>query len=438
MSDYVEVFLTKVFTVGIMKWYVNFRRYLFRQPLFCGGVMRKIRNLLLVILFFALFLGAGRSVEAKSGKRIKASKQYMIRINKQQNVVTVYKYVKGKKYKPYRAFTCSTGAATPIGTFHMKEKMRWHQLNGGSYGQYCCRIHGGVLFHSVWYYRPDKAAQSYIQYNRLGTMASHGCVRLTVWDAKWIYDHCAPGTKIVIYNSSRPGPLGKPKTMKVRGYSGWDPTDPDPANPYQRKQPVLTGVKKKKVRFGGKARPGKGVRAKDSFGRDISSGIKVQIWHKALAGDKYKKVKKINTRVPGKYKVTYRVTDIIRHTAKKTVIWQVRPKKRVKSITLSHRSMTLYIGGKSSEARGQLGVSRISPAKASYKKVRYVSSNKKVATVSDKGVVRAKKKGSATIRVLALDGSGKKAFCRIIVKKASEKPVKIPVVVSGAAVKVKL
>lgn len=399
--------------------------------------MRKFRIVLFSILLLAMFCSVGMSTETQAGRKVKASKQYVIKVNKRQNVVTIYKHVKGKKYKPYKAFSCSTGVATPIGTFYLREKMRWHQLNGGHYGQYCSRIYRGFLFHSVWYYRADKTSQSYIQYNRLGTTASQGCVRLTVWDAKWLYENCSSGTKIVIYNSSNPGPLGKPKTMKVSGYSGWDPTDPDPANPYQKKQPVLTGVKKKTIRYGKKAKLRKGVRAKDSLGRNISSKIKVRIRHKALVKDKYKKVKKINTRVPGQYEITYYVTDILKHTAKKTVIWQIKPKKKISSIALNHSSMTLYVGGKSSEAEKRLKVSRISPEKASYKKVRYLSSNKKVATVSRNGVVKAKKKGKATIRVLALDGSGKKAICHIIVKKVSEKPGKPPVVVSGSAVNVK-
>ncbi len=401
--------------------------------------MTRWRNMFFAVLLLILLCGMGASTEAEA--KGKASKQYMIRINKQQNVVTVYKHVRGKKYRPHRAFVCSAGTATPTGTFHLREKIRWHELMGPTYGQYCSRITGSILFHSVWYYKPDKRTQSYIQYNRLGTTASHGCVRLTVWDAKWIYENCPTGTKVVIYNSADPGPLGKPRAVKVSGYSGWDPTDPDPANPYWKKQPELTGVRKKTVRYGRKAELMKGVRAKDSFGKNVSSRIKVSIWHRALAKDKYKKVKKINTRVPGSYRLTYRITDILRHTAERSVVWKVVPKKKVASLKLSRKSMTLYVGGTAAEAAGRLKVSQILPRKASYKKVRYTSSNKKIAAVSGSGVVRAKRRGSAVIRVSALDGSGRKAVCRVIVKKISEKPSKDmpgkdPAAVSGSAVKI--
>ena len=35
--------------------------------------------------------------------------------------------------------------------------------------------------------------------NNLGRKASHGCVRLSVEDAKWIYNNCPVNTKVVVY-----------------------------------------------------------------------------------------------------------------------------------------------------------------------------------------------------------------------------------------------
>ena len=117
---------------------------------------------------------------------------------------------------------------------------------GPSYGQYCTRIYGSFLFHSVWYYQPKKNTQSYAQFNRLGTMASHGCIRLTAADSKWIYDNCPSGTKVVIYNSPKAGPLGKPKAQKLSGHMGWDPTDPDEENPWQQTEMSVTESEQEK------------------------------------------------------------------------------------------------------------------------------------------------------------------------------------------------
>ena len=52
-----------------------------------------------------------------------------------------------------------------------------------------------VLFHSVTYTRDKKPLGDE---KNLGRKASHGCIRLTVDDAKWIYDNCPYGTTVVI------------------------------------------------------------------------------------------------------------------------------------------------------------------------------------------------------------------------------------------------
>ena len=64
-------------------------------------------------------------------------------------------------------------------------------------------------------------------YNKLGTVASHGCIRLRAGDAKWIYDNCDIGTKVTIYDNKKvPGPFDKPKAQKLSSSHTWDPTDP--------------------------------------------------------------------------------------------------------------------------------------------------------------------------------------------------------------------
>ena len=143
------------------------------------------KNKFLISFLFCFLLAA--SFFAFNKEEAHAAGNYKLQVNKGTNVVTVYRL----DGTPERAFVCSTGSATPLGTFYTPNKYRWHTLDGPSYGQYCTRIVNGILFHSVWYYRNgDYASQSYVQYNRLGTTASHGCVRLTVADAKWIYDNC--------------------------------------------------------------------------------------------------------------------------------------------------------------------------------------------------------------------------------------------------------
>ena len=138
---------------------------------------------------------------------------------------------------PIKAMVCSIGTATPSsGVYPMTDKYTWRLLEGNVYGQYACRITGSILFHSVPYEQKDKSTLEWWEYDKLGTKASLGCVRLTVVDAKWIYDNCIPGTKIEFYSNSNPGPLGKPVAQKITGDTkvrSWDPTDPDKNNPWK-------------------------------------------------------------------------------------------------------------------------------------------------------------------------------------------------------------
>lgn len=164
---------------------------------------------------------------------------YYIRINRKQNCITIYTLDENGEYTvPYKAMICSTGLynATPRGTFQISDKYLWRELYGGVYGQYATRIYGGVLFHSVPYYRKAKNALCTEKYNKLGQQASMGCVRLTTEDAKWIADHCPKGTTVEIYDDDNPGPLGKPEAVKIdtnNPNKGWDPTDPDEENPWK-------------------------------------------------------------------------------------------------------------------------------------------------------------------------------------------------------------
>ena len=58
----------------------------------------------------------------------------------------------------------------------------------------------------------------------LGQPASHGCVRLCVRDAKWIYDNCGLYTTVLI-SDKEATPFDRPATIKIPSGQNWDPTD---------------------------------------------------------------------------------------------------------------------------------------------------------------------------------------------------------------------
>lgn len=269
--------------------------------------MKRLKNKIIILMAFCVML---LSIVFVNKGTVQAAGNYSIRINKATNVVTVY-----SNGAPYKAFVCSTGNATPIGTFNTSQKLRWHVLDGPTYGQYCTRIVNGVLFHSVWYYAmQDYNSQSYVQYNKLGTTASHGCVRLTVADAKWIYENCPLGTSVTIFwGSSNDDPLGKPEAIKIPpryGSRGWDPTDPAAGNPYSSLRPSISVAgAQTTVEYGSSFNTYAGITAYDSLGNDIS--------HRLTCSGK------VNTKKFGSYPVTYSVTDALGRSASSMVTYQV-------------------------------------------------------------------------------------------------------------------
>lgn len=201
----------------------------------------------------AMIVGINKAIEESKTTEIEDSEEdvveeekqenkgypYYIKINYSANTVTVYGLDSDGNYTvPVKAMVCSTGKATPTsGVYRTQNKYQWKLLNGNVYGQYSTRITGSILFHSVPYSTNSKNSLISRYYDQLGIKASAGCIRLTVIDAKWIYDNCPLGTKVEIYSSSNPGPLGKPSAKKISSYPNyvkcWDPTDPDPNNPWR-------------------------------------------------------------------------------------------------------------------------------------------------------------------------------------------------------------
>ena len=169
------------------------------------------------------------------------SKPYYIEVIRNHNVVVVYGLDANNYYsRIVKVFVASVGKSsspTPTGTYKTTRGNRWGGLFGGVYGQYTTRIVGNILFHSVPYYSASPDNLEWEEYNKLGTAASLGCVRLRVIDVKWIFDNCPSGTTVKIYDGNLPAGVSKPSAAKLSGNDpnrGWDPTDPSSNNPWKK------------------------------------------------------------------------------------------------------------------------------------------------------------------------------------------------------------
>lgn len=239
---------------------------------------------------------------------------YFIKVNRAANCVTVYGIDENNEYSiPVKAFACSCGREgeeTILGeNYTTTDKYLWRLMVDGTYGHYAFRIDGGYLFHSVPYMNTANDTLEPGEYNKLGSFASLGCVRMCVRDVKWLYDNCPSGTKVTIYDDeSNPGPLGKPDSIKIPAdseYASWDPTDPNESNPWLNYSAAITGANDLTTHVGEKIDLLAEVKATDTCGNDISEDV-ITIGRYTFDQE-------------GEYDITYQVTDAIGSTASVTI-----------------------------------------------------------------------------------------------------------------------
>ncbi len=134
---------------------------------------------------------------------------YKLVVNIYYQFVTVYtKDEKGEYTIPSRYMVCTTGRrgmSTPTGTFKMqKERLRFGKfVSYGVYGQYWSRVVRSIYMHSLLYTKRNAKYYTKSSYRDLGKRVSHGCIRLLVPDARWVYYNAAPGTVVQIIKGKK-------------------------------------------------------------------------------------------------------------------------------------------------------------------------------------------------------------------------------------------
>lgn len=128
---------------------------------------------------------------------IESATSYFINVNLENQKTYIYTG-KPDNWKLIRTCPCSTGIKgeeTPVGSFSTKEKGDWFFSDKYEQGgKYWTQITGDILFHSVPFSK-DKA--TVLDYT-MNKPSSHGCIRLSIADAKWIYTNIPKGSKVVV------------------------------------------------------------------------------------------------------------------------------------------------------------------------------------------------------------------------------------------------
>ena len=138
-----------------------------------------------------------KQITAKA-QTFSSNTDWLILVDTTENKVAVFKGKKGN-WNIQHYWTCTSGAPwspTVKGSFTVGNRGTHFGEEKGYTCWYWTQFCGDYLFHSVLYNPYSKTS---IQDGRLGQNLSHGCIRLDIDNAKWIYDNIPRGTKVYVY-----------------------------------------------------------------------------------------------------------------------------------------------------------------------------------------------------------------------------------------------
>jgi len=154
---------------------------------------------------------------------------YYVEVDVNNQLVKVYaRDEQGTYTKLDRIFHCSTGTVrypSKPGLYTLTgRRARWAEFPnwGNVKARWWLRIDKYIAFHSVIYNTNDLSSVSTGSVRKLGSRASRGCIRLTVADAKWMYDNIGAGVQVYIHEDAPLDPelkaAHKPGSYNSRTY----------------------------------------------------------------------------------------------------------------------------------------------------------------------------------------------------------------------------
>ncbi|WBW97498.1 L,D-transpeptidase [Oceanirhabdus sp. W0125-5] len=132
-------------------------------------------------------------IPIKDIKTRQLNSKYNVIVSIEDQVISVF-----YENELIREIICSSGKKwyeTPKGRFIIGR--RGHSFGSSTYTCYnWVRFNNNYLFHSVLYNKNGTVNE--YEYKKLGTPASHGCIRMPLDDSKWFYDNIPEETLVTI------------------------------------------------------------------------------------------------------------------------------------------------------------------------------------------------------------------------------------------------
>lgn len=140
---------------------------------------------------------AGNKEEKENfvNKNLTSETNNLITVSLKSKEVNIFSY-SNKRWNLINVFKCSVGAKdtpTVTGSFKVGYKGYSFGQEKGYVCKYYTQFYGNYLFHSILY-----DLNGDILDDRLGQEISHGCIRLEIKSAKYIYDNIPQGTSVYV------------------------------------------------------------------------------------------------------------------------------------------------------------------------------------------------------------------------------------------------
>lgn len=185
-------------------------------------------------------VGIGKKDEANQEDQAKVEgiDEYYIEVNIKKSALIVYQYNKDKSDKtPIKVMNASIGKGVKADKYKLQESYTWYNSDENVWNKYNSRYTTTGWIQSVNYDDKYSWTLNKDSYNALGTRQSEDSnIKLLAKDAQWIYANCGTGTEVKIKKGKEedvlPMELEPLKTLYKT--CGWEPTDPEKGNPYNK------------------------------------------------------------------------------------------------------------------------------------------------------------------------------------------------------------
>lgn len=272
--------------------------------------MRKLCKRSAAALLCLLTLCCALPARAAAALKNTDIERYYLYLNIPDQVLTVYEKDDAGDYtRIVRRMLCTTGAdetPTPSGTYRLGAKEHFGKFANfnNEYARYWTQVVRGIYLHSIMFSKRDAETLKSSPYSTLGRRDSHGCIRLYVEDAKWLYYHAPPGTRITIGGENRISVAEKKglrSTLSFQDYKAMQMGMHDMPLPPNRTAWVTEG--------GAQLRTGNG--SNDKFIANLKAGTALEVlqegdpWVKVLVDGREGYVKRIHVTYTQGVEETY-------------------------------------------------------------------------------------------------------------------------------------